>query len=114
MASTRNSWVFVLVAAAILMVTMGTRQSMGLILSPLNTHTGLCIASIGFGIDPSPAADDRLAWSQLRVPACRLLHLRLSHRLPGHAHAGRGQLVRAERRRGRDLAGHPRLPGCAQ
>jgi len=50
MASTRGSWVFVLVAAAILMVTMGTRQSMGLFLSPLNTHTGLGIASISFAM----------------------------------------------------------------
>ena len=50
MASTRGSWTFVLVAAAILMVTMGTRQSMGLFLSPLNTHTGLGIASISFAM----------------------------------------------------------------
>lgn len=38
----------VLVAALILMVTMGTRQSLGLFLSPLNTHTGLGIASVSF------------------------------------------------------------------
>jgi predicted MFS family arabinose efflux permease len=50
MTSTRSSWLFVLVAAAILMVTMGTRQSMGLFLSPLNTHTGLGIASISFAM----------------------------------------------------------------
>jgi predicted MFS family arabinose efflux permease len=50
MASNRGSWVFVLVAAAILMVTMGTRQSMGLFLSPLNTHTGLGIANISFAM----------------------------------------------------------------
>ena len=50
MTSTRSSWVFVLVGAAILMVTMGTRQSMGLFLSPLNTHTGLGIASISFAM----------------------------------------------------------------
>lgn len=50
MTSTRSSWIFVLVAAAILMVTMGTRQSMGLFLSPLNTHTGLGIASISFAM----------------------------------------------------------------
>jgi len=49
-ASNRKSWVFVLVAAAVLMVTMGTRQSMGLFLSPLNTHTGLGIASISFAM----------------------------------------------------------------
>jgi len=33
-------------AAALLMVTMGTRQSLGLFVSPLNTSTGLGIATI--------------------------------------------------------------------
>ncbi len=46
----RAFWPLVLVAAAILMVTMGIRQSMGLFLSPLNTHTGLGIASISFAM----------------------------------------------------------------
>ena len=46
----RSPGVFVLVAAAILMVTMGARQSMGLFLSPLNTHTGLGIASISLAM----------------------------------------------------------------
>ena len=50
MTQTRNTWVFVLVATAILMVTMGMRQSLGLFLSPLNTHTGLGIASISFAM----------------------------------------------------------------
>jgi MFS family permease len=50
MASTRSSWVFVVVAASILMITMGTRQSMGLFVSPLNTHTGLGIATISFAM----------------------------------------------------------------
>jgi predicted MFS family arabinose efflux permease len=50
MTTNRSSWVFVLVAAAILMVTMGMRQSMGLFLSPLNTHTGLGIATISFAM----------------------------------------------------------------
>src|SRR5690348_11089002 len=35
-------------AAAILMVTMGARQSLGLFVSPLNTATGLGIATISF------------------------------------------------------------------
>jgi MFS family permease len=39
-----------LVAAAILMITMGARQSMGLFISPLNTHTGLGIATISFAM----------------------------------------------------------------
>jgi predicted MFS family arabinose efflux permease len=43
-------WLFMLVAAAILMITMGSRQSMGLFISPLNTHTGLGIATISFAM----------------------------------------------------------------
>ena len=46
----RSAWVFMLVAAAILMISMGTRQSMGLFVSPLNTHTGLGIATISFAM----------------------------------------------------------------
>lgn len=47
-ARARAAWITILVAAAILMVTMGARQSMGLFVSPLNTHTGLGIATISF------------------------------------------------------------------
>ena len=43
-------WTITLVAAAILMVTMGARQSMGLFVSPLNTTTGLGIANISFAM----------------------------------------------------------------
>jgi predicted MFS family arabinose efflux permease len=39
-----------LIAAAILMITMGARQSMGLFVSPLNTHTGLGIATISLAM----------------------------------------------------------------
>jgi len=39
-----------LLAAAILMVTMGARQSMGLFVSPLNTATGLGIATISLAM----------------------------------------------------------------
>ncbi len=46
----RSSWFYVLIAAAILMVTMGARQSLGLFVAPLNTHTGLGIASISFAM----------------------------------------------------------------
>jgi predicted MFS family arabinose efflux permease len=38
------------IAAAILMITMGSRQSMGLFVSPLNTHTGLGIATISLAM----------------------------------------------------------------
>ena len=39
-----------LMAAAILMITMGTRQSMGLYVGPLNTATGLGIVSISLAL----------------------------------------------------------------
>ncbi len=50
MTTHRNPWVFVIVSAAILMMTTGMRQSLGLFISPLNTHTGLGIASISFAM----------------------------------------------------------------
>ena len=40
----------VFAAAAILMVTMGARQSLGLFVSPLNTSTGLGITTISFAL----------------------------------------------------------------
>src|SRR3954469_25186631 len=40
----------VLAAAAILMVTMGSRQSLGLFVSPLNTSTGLGIVTISLAL----------------------------------------------------------------
>ena len=43
-------WTIVLVAAAIMMVSQGGRQSLGLFVSPLNTTTGLGIASISFAM----------------------------------------------------------------
>ncbi|HEY6513680.1 MAG TPA: MFS transporter [Burkholderiaceae bacterium] len=49
-AHVRNPWFFMLIAAAILMITMGARQSMGLFVSPLNTHTGLGIATISLAM----------------------------------------------------------------
>ena len=45
-----NPWFFMVIAASILMITMGARQSMGLFVSPLNTHTGLGIASISLAM----------------------------------------------------------------
>lgn len=46
----RKFWTLVASAAAILAVTMGIRQSMGLFLSPLNTSTGLGIVTISFAM----------------------------------------------------------------
>ena len=45
-----SHWPLLLAAAAILMLTMGTRQSLGLFLSPLNTATGLGVVSISFAM----------------------------------------------------------------
>jgi MFS family permease len=46
----RNTWWFMVVAALIMMITMGSRQSMGLFISPLNTTTGLGIANISLAL----------------------------------------------------------------
>src|SRR5262245_10075564 len=48
--SPRAMWMVILAGAAFLMVTMGTRQSMGLFVSPLNTSTGLGLATISFAL----------------------------------------------------------------
>ena len=48
--ATRSFWPLVLVACAVLMVTMGTRQSLGLYLSPINSATGLGVAKISFAM----------------------------------------------------------------
>ncbi|MEX0958872.1 MAG: MFS transporter [Burkholderiales bacterium] len=46
----RYFWGVTLLAAALLMVTMGLRQSQGLFVSPINTSTGLGIASISLAM----------------------------------------------------------------
>jgi MFS family permease len=43
-------WTLVLSAAAIMAVTIGVRQSLGLFVSPLNTSTGLGIVTISFAL----------------------------------------------------------------
>jgi MFS family permease len=53
----RAMWGATLTAAALLMVTMGTRQSMGLFVSPLNSATGQGIAAISFAM-----AAGQLVW----------------------------------------------------
>ena len=47
---TRAAWVIMLSAAAILTITMGARQSVGLFVSPINASTGLGIVSISFAL----------------------------------------------------------------
>jgi predicted MFS family arabinose efflux permease len=46
----RAALIVTLAAAAFLMITMGVRQSFGLFISPLNSATGLGIASISFAL----------------------------------------------------------------
>ncbi|MDZ7653635.1 MAG: MFS transporter [Burkholderiaceae bacterium] len=43
-------WYVVIAASALLMITMGARQSLGLFVSPLNTSTGLGIVTISFAM----------------------------------------------------------------
>jgi MFS family permease len=43
-------WAVTLLAAAMMMVTMGSRQTMGLFVSPINTTTGLGIVEISFAL----------------------------------------------------------------
>jgi MFS family permease len=46
----KNAWLVTLAAAAVLMVTMGARQSLGLFVSPVNTSTGLGVVTISFAL----------------------------------------------------------------
>ena len=48
--TSRSALIVTLAAAAFLMITMGVRQSFGLFISPLNSTTGLGIASISFAL----------------------------------------------------------------
>lgn len=50
MTQQRTFWTLVISAAAILAVTMGIRQSMGLFLSPLNSSTGLGIVTVSLAM----------------------------------------------------------------
>lgn len=45
-----SGWPLMIAAAAILMITMGVRQSLGLFVSPLNTATGLGVVAISFAL----------------------------------------------------------------
>lgn len=50
MSGTRAYWSIALAGAAILAVTMGIRQTLGLFVSPLNTATGLGIVTVSFAM----------------------------------------------------------------
>jgi len=62
--SLNGTWVVTLAAAAILMVTMGARQSMGLFISPLNTSTALGITTISLAL-----AVGQLMWGVIQPVA---------------------------------------------
>jgi MFS family permease len=47
---TKSAWLLMISAAAILMITMGARQSVGLFINPLDSATGLGIVSISFAL----------------------------------------------------------------
>src|ERR1700686_1701304 len=63
-ASTRAAWIVTLAAAAILMVTMGARQSLGLFISPLNSSTALGITTISLAL-----AVGQLMWGVIQPVA---------------------------------------------
>lgn len=50
MHATRAYWSLAIAGAAILAITMGIRQSLGLFVSPLNTSTGLGIVTVSFAL----------------------------------------------------------------
>ena len=60
----RSAWIVTLAAAAILMVTMGARQSLGLFVSPLNSSTGLGIVTISLAL-----AVGQLMWGVIQPVA---------------------------------------------
>jgi MFS family permease len=60
----RGAWVVTLAAAAILMVTMGARQALGLFISPLNTSTALGITTISLAL-----AVGQLMWGVIQPVA---------------------------------------------
>ena len=46
----KDTWTLALSAAAVLMITMGARQSSGLFVSPINTATGMGLVAISFSL----------------------------------------------------------------
>lgn len=47
---TRSAWPLTIAAAAILLITMGARQSLGLFVAPINASTGLGVVAISFAM----------------------------------------------------------------
>ena len=111
--SKHGAWLLMLSAAAILMITMGARQTTGLF-SPINTSTGLGIVAISFAL-----AVGQFVWGAVQPVSGYLGQIRVgsSHhrgrRLAGTRHcadtlcgyavgiaADDGNLERSRRRRG--------------
>src|SRR6476619_6176871 len=66
-------WTVTLLAASLLVITMGVRQSTGLFVSPLNTSTGLGIVTISFAL-----AIAQLVWGVVQ-PIAGALASRYGH-----------------------------------
>lgn len=64
MESNTRFWPLALAAAAIMLITMGIRQSMGLFIAPINTTTGMGIANISFAL-----AIAQLMWGAIQPVA---------------------------------------------
>ena len=45
-----NHWLLILLAAAMMAISMGGRQSLGLFVSPINTSTGMGITAISLAL----------------------------------------------------------------
>ena len=71
--STSAFWGVTLLAASLLVITMGVRQSTGLFVSPLNTSTGLGIVAISFAL-----AIAQLVWGAVQ-PIAGALASRYGH-----------------------------------
>ena len=101
--SSRAAWALMLAAAAIMMLTMGARQTMGLFLSPLNTATGLGIASISLALAVGQLGEGKLALvhagHHAQFGAVGIGHLAVHQRLGDHADnlAARAQRARGDR-----------------
>ncbi|HJS38743.1 MAG TPA: MFS transporter, partial [Burkholderiales bacterium] len=62
-----QAWLLVAAAVALLAITMGTRSVFGLFISPLNSATGMGIATISFAV-----AVSQLTWGAAQ-PLCGML-----------------------------------------
>jgi MFS family permease len=100
--NTPGAWTVTLAAAGILMVTMGARQSMGLFVSPINSATGLGVATISLAlavgqfmwgaIQPvAGAAADR--WGPGKVLVAGLVVLAVGSALTPFMTSGLGMMV---------------------